>query len=197
MKIYVWLCSIMLILGSHTLFSVEQNAQENQQQEEITEEESYATYSLVGKKGDLRMSGSLYYSKVLDDSIIGWRGVFDYYMTDVFSFTGVTHIPFQAKKDIKPYYFSLGMNTHFWHYGDLDFFAGGTAGFTVVQHELASTKGEPTVTLGGGMTLFGTFFTLTMEYQYHIVDYTDTIRGNTTLIELNQHVFAVGVGFRM
>ena len=76
-------------------------------------------------------------------------------------------------------------------------FSGGTAGFTIVDHELFSTKAESTVSMGGGITLFGAFFTLTIEYAYFYTDYSDSNSGGTFNIDLNHHMVAVGLGFKL
>ncbi|RME93443.1 MAG: hypothetical protein D6767_00960 [Candidatus Hydrogenedentota bacterium] len=177
----------IMILVSVPLFAAESEVAE----------ESYQPFTLIGKTGELRLSSNLYYQKLLNTSLLGWKGVFDYYITDVVSITGVSMVPFSDANGIKPYFLSLGMNIHFWHVGDIDFFAGGTAGFTIITHELASTKAQPTVTMGGGLTFFGDFFNLTLEYQYHYADYTDTIKGNLTYYDLNAHVLSAGIGFRI
>lgn len=153
----------------------------------------FETYSNVPGPGGLRLTGNITYSRFNEQNQFAWRGVFDYFLTRYWSFTGSMSFTLNKIDMTHRPYGSLGLLLHAFQIGDLDFFGGGAAGFTWVAHDVLPAKLTPTVEMIGGWTYYGSVFHLTGELIYKRTEYF----ARDTYIDMNELLISGGIGFHL
>ena len=172
-------------------------ATETTAEAEEVEDEDFESYTNVPKKGNLRLTGSLAFTKVFisnkDQNQIGWRGVFDYHVFDMLSISGISHLPLASVDGFRNDYFGLGGNVHPYNLGDLGFHFGATAGFVIVQAPRLATKAVTGIEFNAGLGWYGSFFHLMGEVSFRFSEYYS--RG--VHLDMNELIYSGGIGFKL
>ena len=185
--------TISLVLLCSSLMAQEPDDHGNEEASVITEQ--YKGFSAAGKKGDLRLTSTISFGSfpVVSSSQVAWRGVFDYYVTDVLSVSGTSQIPFNEVIGFKPYFLALGGNIHYFKTGDFDFFFGGSAGFEIVSHATLPSKAVSAIDMGTGVIWYGDLFHFTAEISYRRSEYA----ANGFIFDMNRILYHFGIGIKI
>ncbi len=151
--------------------------------------------SNIGESDNLRMTGSLTYSRFHDENQYGFRGGFDYYLTNYWSLLFMGHFALNKVDSFYHHFGGAGSNLHLIKLGNLDIFGGGTAGFTMVIHDDLPTKYPVTLDIHGGWTYFGKEFCITGEMGIIKAEYFS--RSNNAYINLTQFYISGGLGIKI
>jgi len=157
----------------------------------IDEEKTLDDFKYVGKAENLLMSSSVFYLN--EEKFLGWRGMFDYYLIDRFSFVGVSHLPFENTNSMRLNFFGLGLNLHILKFTDIEFYLGGTAGFLWILCNQATNIITEALEFNTGLIYFGSVFFLKLEVTYRMSDaYVENL-----YYKLHQSFVSLGLGFKL
>ena len=172
-------------------YSVEENSSASSSEESISYDFTY-----TGKAENLLMSSSLFYLHY--EKMLGWRGMFDYYLTDAFSFAGVSHFPFENINSMRLNYLGLGLNLHILKFTDIEFYLGGTAGFLWIINNQSMNTITEALEFNAGLIYFCSIFFLKIEVTYRMADASLTNNtGADVYHKLHQSFASLGIGFKL
>jgi hypothetical protein len=147
----------------------------------------------VAKEGDLKLTGNIALSEYNEKLHYSWKGIFDYYLTDYWSFSGIAQISLKKTDYFYMHSGFFALNLHPFHIGDLDFYGGGGSGYTLVIHDMLQNKLAPTVLMHAGWTYYGSFFCITGEIGFKNAEYYS----ENVHIDLSETFISGGIGFKI
>jgi hypothetical protein len=170
-----------------------ENNVENAGNNSTDSSEDQSEYSYTGKEDNLRLGMGLGFSNIGHKGNISWKGIFDYYLSEIWSFSGKLQISLTDHYNYNHHFGGLGILVHFLQLYNFDFYLSGISGFTLVMHIDNPIKLVPTIDLGLGIIYFSSFFFLFGEFNYRLAEYYM----EKIYIELYEQIFSVGVGFKI